>query len=38
LGLETGVQVELGKPITIWDTEKIKLTLMAKSWNAAEEK
>ena len=38
LGLETGVQVELGKPITIWDTEKIKLTLMAKNWNAAEGK
>tara|TARA_Y100001934_G_scaffold191667_1_gene225829 strand:- start:9 stop:812 length:804 start_codon:yes stop_codon:yes gene_type:complete len=37
-GLETGVQVELGKPITIWDTEIIKLTLMAKSWNEVEDK
>ena len=28
-GIETGAQLKLGKPITIWDTETIKLTLMA---------
>ena len=28
-GIETGAQLKLGKPITIWDTETIKLTLLA---------
>ena len=34
-GIETGAQLKLGKPITIWGAETIKLTLMAvapESW------
>ena len=35
-GIETGAQLKLGKPINIWDTETIKLTLMAVAAEAEE--